>query len=399
MKVSEINKLGKELELYTYVDYIGKGFPIILPNGAKVINIIRNYVEKEEERNGFEIVRTPNVSKAELYIIQDRLEQEKEEMFIIKSNDGEEEAKEENAIVLRPYVEPFHCTVYKTKPRSYKSFPIKYCETSSVYRDEKDIKGISRTRQLTLSDASIFTTPESLEKELIQVLDMQKNFIKRLGLDVKFHVSTWDDSKKDEYIGTIKEWDTTTKAMKNALDNLEIPYEVDKKAKMYGPLISIYYKDEEFASLQIDFEIVHRFDLTYANKENKSDYPIYIHLTCVGSYENLLSILIEKYKGEFPLWIAPLQVSIIPEGEEYEDYLNEIEARLLENRIRAKVDNSDTNVQNKEYKAIDLKIPYIITVGKDELTNKKIKVRTKDYNKLMEIDDLIKEVLSCQAKY
>ena len=391
MQTSEINKLGKELELYTYADYIGKGFPIILPNGAKIINIIRNYVEKEEEKNGYEIVRTPSVSRAEIYKIEDRFNEQKDEMFIIKSSDDEED----NSIVLRPYSMPFHCTVYKTKQRSYKALPIKISETSTVFRDERDIKGINRTRQITLSDASIFLAKENLEKEIIESLKLQINFISKLGLDVKYCISNWDDTKKDEYIGTIQEWNYAVQSMKNALDILKVPYTENKKAKMYGPSIQIFYEDESFSSMQIDFEIVHRFDLTYVNKDNKEEYPIYIHRTSVGSYENLLGILIEKYKGEFPLWIAPTQVVIIPEGDEYEDYAKEIEEILLKYGIRAKVDLSDTNKQNKEYKAIDLKIPYIVTIGKREYNNKKIKVRKKENIKIIQVDELIREVLDC----
>ena len=160
------------------------------------------------------------------------------------------------------------------------------------------------------------------------------------------------------------------------------------------------YEKNEFSTMQVDFEIVHRFDITYVDKDNQEKFPIYVHRTSVGSYENLLSILIEKYKGEFPLWMTPIQVVIIPEGDEFEDYSKEILNNLLENSIRAEIDNSDNNIQNKEYKAIEQKIPYIISIGKEELNSKKLKVRTKEtVNKIMGIDNLIKEVLSCQTKY
>ncbi len=399
MHVTEINKLGKQLELYTYADYIGKGFPIILPKGAKLINLIRNYVESEEAKYGYEVVRTPNVSRAEIYKIEDRLDLGKKEMFIIKSNDEEEEKREENSIVLRPYSAPFHCCVYKTKQRSYKNLPIKLSETSTVYRNERDIKGISKTRQITLSDASIFVIPEQLESEIKESLELQQSFISKLGLDVKYYVATWNDNKKEDYIGQIDEWNSVTTAMKNALNSLNIPFEENKKAKMYGPSIQIFYEEKEFSSMQIDFEIVHRFDLTYVDKDNEEKYPIYVHRTSVGSYENLLGILIEKYQGEFPLWIAPIQVIIITESDEYEPFAKEIEEKMLKEGIRVKVDYSDTNVQNKEYKAVDQKIPYIVMIGKNEFENKKIKVRAKDYvGKIMDSQNLIEEVLNCQAK-
>ncbi len=400
MHITEINKLGKELELYTYADYIGKGFPIILPKGAKLINLIRNFVESEEAKLGYKVVRTPNVSRAEIYKIEDRFKQEKREMFIIEADDEDEEQREDNSIVLRPYSAPFHCAVYKIKQRSYRNLPIKLSETSTVYRNERDIKGISRTRQITLSDASIFVAPEDLEKAIKESLELQQNFISKLGLNVKYFVCTWDNSKKENYIGQVDEWNNTTKAMKNALDSLDISYEENNKAKMYGPSIQIMYEKNEFSTMQVDFEIVHRFDITYVDKDNQEKFPIYVHRTSVGSYENLLSILIEKYKGEFPLWMTPIQVVIIPEGDEFEDYSKEILNNLLENSIRAEIDNSDNNIQNKEYKAIEQKIPYIISIGKEELNSKKLKVRTKEtVNKIMGIDNLIKEVLSCQTKY
>lgn len=399
MNVTQINKLGKELELYTYIDYIGKGFPIILPKGAKLINLIRNYVESEESKYGYAFVRTPSVSRAEIYKIEDRLEHEKREMFIIESDDEEEDKREENSIVLRPYVAPFHCSIYKTKQRSYKSLPVKYSETSTVYRNERDIKGIRRTRQITLSDASIFVVPNQLEEEIVESLKIQQNFISKLGLEVKYIVSNWDDTKKENYIGTIQEWENAVKAMKSALKSLNIPFEQNNKARMQGPSIQIMYEGKDFSSMQIDFEIVHRFDLTYVDKNNEEKFPIYMHRTSVGSYENLLGILIEKYQGEFPLWMAPVQVVIITEGEEYNDYSKEIKDKLLENGIRVEEDKSDTNVQNKEYRAIEQKVPYIITISKKELNSKRIKVRNSENTRIMEIENLIREVLNCQTNY
>ena len=390
MQVADINKLGKELEIYTYADYVGKGFPIILPNGTKIINIIKDYIENEEEKNGYEKVMTPNVSKAEIYIKEDRFESQKDDMFIIKDDD-----EEQNSIVLRPYTYPFHCAIYKTNQRSYKSLPIKLTETSPVFKDERDIKGISKTRQMTVSDASIFLAKEDLEKELIHALELQINILSKIGLRVKFYVRTWDDLKKEEYIGTIEEWEYATKAMKNALEKLNIQYKEKKDSKMYGPSIDILYEDEEFSNIQIDFEIVHRFDLTYANKDNEEAYPIYIHKTTISSYENLLSILIEKYKGEFPIWLAPTQVIIIPEGEEYEDYAKDIENKLLENNIRVKLDLSNNSIQNRKQRAEVLKIPYILTIEKNEYNNKNIKVQTKQKEKTMLLEDLIKEVTTC----
>ena len=295
MKISEINKLGKDLELYTTVDYIGKGFPILLPKGARIVQDIRNYVENLEEQNGYNIVKTPNISLAEIYKIEDRYEIEKDEMFIIKGENEEKSGEDGSTIVLRPYVQPFHCSIYKTKKHSYKEMPIKYFETSTVYRNERDIKGITKTRQITMSNASIFINPENIEEEIKQAISMQKELIEKFNLDVKFHISTWNQNKKEEYIGTIDEWNNVTNAMRIALDKLNIKYEVNNKAKMYGPSISVQYNTKVLSSLQVDFEITHRFDLKFTNKENQEEFPFFIHNTIIESYENLLAIVIEKY--------------------------------------------------------------------------------------------------------
>lgn len=392
MKITEINKLGKELELYTYVDYIGKGFPIILPKGSKIIEIIRNYVETEEEKRGYQMVRTPSVSRAEIYKIEDRLELHKKDMFIIESDDELENQKEENSIVLRPYVPPFHCAVYNTKQRSYKALPIKYSETSTVFRNEKDIKGLNKTRQITMSDASIFASRENLEEQIKDAIELTMKLTKRLGLDVRYEIANWDDTKKEEYIGTINEWDYAVNSMKTALDSIGIKYNMNKNAKMYGPAVQVFYGDKEFSSLQIDFEIVHRFDLKYVNKNNEEEFPIYIRRTAVGSYENLLGILIERYQGDFPLWIAPEQAVVISEDDSYNEYARDITYKLLNVSIRAEIDSTDNNVQNKEYKAVDLKIPYIIKIGKQEFENRTIKVRHQGNISDMTLEELINEI-------
>ncbi len=397
MKTNELNKLGKELELYTHVDYIGKGFPIILPKGSKVIEIIRNYVEAEEEKNGYQILRTPSVSRAEIYMIEDRLENQKDDMYIIETENSIGD-RDENCIVLRPEVSPFHLAVYKTKQRSYKAMPIKYSETATVFKNEKDIKGISKTRQITMSDESIFCLRDDLAKQIKEALELSQKFISKLGLEVTYKIENWNFNKKEEYIGTIDEWNFAVAAMKNALNSLNVEYEETDKAEMYGPSIQIYYEDRDFSSLQIDFEIIHRFSATFINRNNEEEYPIYIRRTAVGSYENLLAILIEKYQGNFPLWIAPVQVVVISEDESYRDFAKEVVNSMLQKGIRAEEDLSDTNVQNKEYKAVDMKIPYIIKIGESEYKRKKIKVRAKDFIKDMSIDELIREVQKCQEQ-
>ena len=367
MENSELNKLGQKLEIYTVVDYIGKGFPIILPNGAKIIRTIRNFVEDEQERNRFYVVRTPSASRAEIYSIEDRLQLIKNNIFAIKSKNENEQEK--NTIVLKPYSQPFHCSIYTTKQHTYKEMPVKYCETSTVFRNERDPNGIVKSRQFTLSDASMFSDTEYFDRDLKNLIIMQQDIIARLGLDVTFEIQNWKYEEKENYIGQIEEWHKIIDIMKYTLEDLKIKYTENKKAKLYGPSISIKYNERELSNIQVDFEIVHRFDLKFINKNNEEEFPIYTHVNAVGSYENIVMILLEKYEGDFPLWIAPTQVEIISEGEEFEDYAREVRKILFENSIRVNIDNASGNFQNKLYRAVDLKVPYIVTIGKKEYQN------------------------------
>ena len=396
MENLELNKLAQKLEIYTTIDYIGKGFPIILPNGAKIIRTIRNYVEDEEERNRFLVVRTPSASRAEIYSIEDRLQLIKNNIFTIKSNNENEQEK--NTIVLKPYSQPFHCSIYATKQHTYKEMPVKYCETSTVFRNERDPNGIVKSRQFTLSDASVFSDKEYFDRDLKNLIIMQKDIFDRLGLDVSYELQNWKYEEKENYIGQIEEWREIIDVMKYTLDDLKIKYTENKKARLYGPSISIKYNERELSNIQVDFEIVHRFDLKFINKNNEEEFPIYTHVNTVGSYENIVMILLEKYEGDFPLWIAPTQVEIIPEGEEFEDYAKSVRRTLFENSIRVNVDNASSNFQNKLYRAVDLKVPYIITIGKKEYQNKNIQVRKGDSINSMNLEDFIKEVKNCLTK-
>lgn len=366
----EYSKLGKELEIYTTIDYIGKGFPIILPKGAKMIKILRDLVEDEEEKRGYMIVRTPSASRAEIYMIEDRWELEKDEIFKIEAED------EENAIVLRPYVRPFHCSMYATKQHSYKELPVKYSETSTVFRDEptSKIRGLTCMRQYSFSDASIFATVEQLEQVLKESVEIEDFFMEKLGLAVEYRISNWNDKAKEEYIGTIKEWDTCVSLMKKILKEKNIEFVENNNAKMYGPSIQVFYNSKLLAKIEIDFEITHRFDLKYTDKDGLEKFPLYIHRQDLGSYESMLAILIEKYQGEFPTWIAPVQCKIIPEYDEYIDYANDMKEKLRERRVRAEVDVSNKTVEEKIEKAKFFKIPYIVLIGKKEYNNNEISV-------------------------
>ena len=426
MKITEINKLGKELELYTSLDYVGKGFPIIMPNGSKIIKTIRNYVEWVEEQNGYKNVRTPSISNSEIYKIADRYNEEKRRYFIVENSNNlfnDNANGVQNDIVLKPDVQPFHCSIYKMTQHSYKELPVKYCETSTVFRNERDIKGIMRTRQITLSDASIFCEFKNIKNEIKSSIMLQKEITQKLGIELNYVISTWDDNSKENYIGQINEWNSCDTAMKDVLDELNVKYKIDENAKMYGPSVKSYYNGNEFSVLQIDFEITHRFDLKYKNNKNEDETPIYIHHTLIGSYENLLNVLIERYEGFFPFVIAPVQVKIISDDEIYNDYSEKILKLLLDNRIRAEIDNSKSNSNEKFDKNLSMRIPYIVKIGKQEMNSETLMVtkvfeyekqgkniesnneiedeksEIKYITKSYKIKEFLGEVTNCQTKF
>lgn len=445
MKKSEISEIAKELKLYEQIDYVGKGFEIFLPRGAKIIEIIQKYIEDYQEMEGFQIVKTPCISNPEIYKIEDRYIGQEENYFAIQSDEKDDENK--NNLVLKPYVEPFHCSIFKRTQHSYKELPIKFLETSTVVRNEKDIKGQTKTKQYTISKASTFTNKENIKKSIKQNLSFLLEFIKKIGLDYNIIIDNWDTEHKEDYIGRVDEWDYTVNSMKSILDDMQISFKETKNAKMYGPSIKIKYNQYLISDIQIDFEITHRFDLNYKNNQDKNEFPYYIDTTIVESYEDLVKILIEKYNGNFPLWIAPTQIVIIPEKEEFEDYAFKVEQNLNNefykyiqeqnqelfkyqqtqdaniynyakiqnqkiNSLRCNVDTFKSSLKLKFDKNVSLKIPYIITIGKKELNSQKIRVykysemlkknkfeNTNLLSKLMTEEELIKEVEECQTKY
>jgi threonyl-tRNA synthetase len=280
-----------------------------------------------------------------------------------------------------------------------------------------------RTRQITLSDASIFCEFKNIKNEIKSSIMLQKEITQKLGIELNYVISTWDDNSKENYIGQINEWNSCYTAMKDVLDELNVKYKIDENAKMYGPSVKTYYNENEFSALQIDFEMTHRFDLKYKNNKNEDETPIYIHHTLIGSYENLLNVLIERYEGFFPFVIAPVQVKIIADDEIYNDYSEKILKLLLENGIRAEIDNSKSNSNEKFDKNLSMRIPYIVKIGKQEMnsetlmvtkvleyekqeknieSNNKIedeKSEIKYITKSYKIKEFLGEVTNCQTKF
>ena len=327
------NKLGRELELFTTVDYIGQGLPILLPRGAKVIQILQRFVEDEEEKRGWQITKTPFMAKSDLYKISGHWDHYKEGMFVLG-----DETKDKEVYALRPMTCPFQYQAYLNKARSYKDLPLRYNETSTLFRNEAsgEMHGLIRVRQFTISEGHLMCMPSQLEEEFKNCLELAIFMLKTLGLyeDASYRFSQWDENNREKYIGTKEQWDEAQSTMKKILDHLNIPYEIGiGEAAFYGPKLDIqiknvFGKEDTLITIQIDQMLASKFQMEYTDSDGIKKNPYIIHRTSIGCYERTLAYLIEKYAGAFPVWLAPEQVRILPITDRANEYGSKILAQL-----------------------------------------------------------------------
>lgn len=379
-KKRDHNKLGRELDLFMTEDSIGQGLPLLKPKGAKVIQILQRFVEDEEERRGYQLTKTPFMAKSDLYKISGHWEHYKEDMFVL----GDEE-KDNEVLGLRPMTCPFQFMIYKSKLRSYRDLPIRYAETSTLFRNESsgEMHGLIRVRQFTISEGHLICTPDQLEDEFKGVLDLINYMMETLGIqdDIWFRFSKWDPAKKDKYIDNPEAWEHSQARMKSILDSIGVDYiEADGEAAFYGPKLDIQFKnvhgkEDTIITVQIDFALPERFDMTYIDKDNEKKRPYVIHRTSIGCYERTLAMLIEKYAGALPTWLAPVQVMIIPISDDQLEYAQKVKAELEQEKIRVKIDASNEKVGYKIRQAQLEKLPYMLVVGSKEVADQAVAVR------------------------
>ncbi len=377
------NKLGRELELFTTVDYIGQGLPILMPKGAKVIQILQRFVEDEEERRGYQLTKTPFMAKNNLYKISGHWDHYREGMFVM----GDENDETGEVFALRPMTCPFQFQVYLARLRSYRELPMRFNETSTLFRNESsgEMHGLIRVRQFTISEGHIACLPEQLEQEFADCVDLANFMLKAVGLheDVSYQFSKWDPQNKAKYIGTPEQWEEVQDRMRQILDHLQIPYvERDGEAAFYGPKLDIqirnvHGKEDTLITVQIDFQLAEKFGMQYVDRDGQRKYPYVIHRTSIGCYERTLALLIEKYAGAFPTWLAPVQVRVLPLTEIHHQYALEIQKRLQEAKIRVEVDWENEKIGHKIRQAQVEKIPYMLVVGDKELENGAVAVRSR----------------------
>jgi threonyl-tRNA synthetase len=388
-KKRDHNKLGRELDLFMTEDSIGQGLPLLKPKGAKVIQLLQRFVEDEEERRGYRLTRTPFMAKSDLYKISGHWEHYKDDMFVL----GDEEQDNE-VLGLRPMTCPFQFMIYKSKLRSYRDLPIRYSETSTLFRNEAsgEMHGLIRVRQFTISEGHLICTPEQLEDEFKGVLDLINFMMETLGIqeDIWYRFSKWDPAKKGKYIDNPEAWEHSQSRMKNILDKIGIDYvEADGEAAFYGPKLDIQFKnvhgkEDTIITVQIDFALPERFDMTYIDKDNEKKRPYVIHRTSIGCYERTLAMLIEKYAGAFPTWLAPVQVVIIPISDDQIEYAQKVKTELEKEKIRIEIDDSNEKVGYKIRQAQIEKVPYMLIVGSKEVTNETVAVRNRSEGDLGE---------------
>ena len=389
-KKRDHNKLGRELQIFTTSDMIGQGLPILLPKGARIIQLLQRFVEDEEQKRGWLLTKTPYMAKSDLYKVSGHWGHYQDGMFVL----GDEE-KDDEVFALRPMTCPFQYQAYLNRARSYRDLPLRYNETSTLFRNEAsgEMHGLIRVRQFTISEGHLMCLPEQLAEEFKGCLELAIYMLKTLGLyeDISYRFSQWDPDNREKYIGTEEQWNEAQDIMKKILDDLNIDYKVGVgEAAFYGPKLDIqiknvFGKEDTLITIQIDQMLAERFNMEYTDRNGEKKNPYIIHRTSIGCYERTLALLIEKYAGAFPVWLAPEQVRILPVSEKFADYANSIKKELFDKGIRVEADFRPEKIGFKIREAQLEKIPYMIIVGEKEELAGTLSVRKRGQGDIGEV--------------
>ena len=382
-KKRDHNKLGREMELFTTVDVIGQGLPLLMPKGVIILKELQRWIEDLEDNEwGYVRTKTPLMAKSDLYKISGHWDHYKEGMFVL----GDEE-KDKEVYALRPMTCPFQYYVYKATQHSYRDLPIRYGETSTLFRNEDsgEMHGLTRVRQFTISEGHLIMRPDQMVEEFKGCMALAKHCLETLGVeeDVTYHLSKWDPDNKEKYIGEPEVWEETQEHIRQILTELNIPFVEDVgEAAFYGPKVDInaknvYGKEDTMITIQWDALLAEQFDMYYIDENGEKKRPGIIHRTAMGCYERTLAWLIEKYAGLFPTWLCPEQVRVLPISEKYGEYAEKVQAQLKKNGIRSSVDNRSEKIGYKIREARLQKIPYMLVVGAKEEEEQVVSVRSR----------------------
>ena len=401
-KKRDHNKIGRELEYFTTVDSIGQGLPIMLPKGARTIQILQRFVEDEEARRGYLLTKTPLMAKSDLYKISGHWDHYRDGMFVL--GDPDDETKE--CFALRPMTCPFQYQVFLNKKRSYRDLPMRLGETSTLFRNEDsgEMHGLIRVRQFTISEGHLILTPDQLEGEFRGCLDLALYMLDALGLreDCSFRFSQWDPKRTDKYEGTPEQWDEAQSVMKQILDNIGLNYSIGiDEAAFYGPKLDIqiknvHGKEDTLITIQIDMLLAKKFGMEYTDSNDKRVTPYIIHRTSLGCYERTLALVLEKYAGALPLWMAPEQVKILPIGVEHVEYAQTVADKMSRAGLRVSVDGRNEKIGYKIREAQLQKVPYMLVIGENEMNDDTVAVRRRGKGDLgtMTHDEFINKALA-----
>ena len=382
-KKRDHNKLGREMELFTTVDVIGQGLPLIMPKGVIMMKELQRWIEDLEDNEwGYVRTKTPLMAKSDLYKISGHWDHYKEGMFVL----GDEE-KDKEVFALRPMTCPFQYYVYKASQHSYRELPIRYGETSTLFRNEDsgEMHGLTRVRQFTISEGHLIVRPDQMVEEFKGCLALAKHCLETLGVeeDVTYHLSKWDPENKEKYIGDSEVWEETEGHIRNVLTELGIPFVEDVgEAAFYGPKVDInaknvYGKEDTMITIQWDALLAEQFDMYFIDEKGEKVRPYIIHRTSIGCYERTLAWLTEKYAGMFPTWLCPEQVRVLPISEKYTDYAEKVQKELKANGIRSSVDGRSEKIGYKIREARLAKVPYMLVVGAKEEEDQVVSVRSR----------------------
>ncbi|WP_324282945.1 threonine--tRNA ligase [Cyanobacterium aponinum UTEX 3221] len=377
-------KLGKELGLFIFSDPVGPGLPLWTPKGTLIRSTLEDFLKQEQIKRGYLQVVSPHIGRVDLFKISGHWQNYKEDMFPMMA-DNAEEAEKEVGFVLKPMNCPFHIQIYKSELRSYRDLPMRLAEFGTVYRYEQsgELGGLTRVRGFTVDDSHLFVTPDQLESEFFSVVDLILSVFKSLQLkNFKARLS-FRDPNSDKYIGGDEVWEKAQNAIRNAVKQLDMEYfEAEGEAAFYGPKLDFIFQDAlerewQLGTVQVDYNLPERFDLEYTAPDGSRQRPIMIHRAPFGSLERLIGILIEEYAGDFPLWLAPVQVRLMPVSDDFSGYAQEVCQKMLSLGIRAEVDNSGERLGKMIRNGEKQKIPVMAVVGASEVENNTLSIRTR----------------------
>jgi len=401
-KKRDHRKLGKELDLFVFSDLVGPGLPLLTPKGATIRQELEKFVVEEETKRGYLRTYTPEIAKVDLYKKSGHWDHYQESMYPPIDIDGED-------YVLRPMTCPHQFMIYNSRPRSYRDLPLRYAELAKMYRKEQsgELTGLIRVMGFTLSDAHIVCRTDQLEDEFKKVLELVQYSMKILDIkDYWYRFSKWDPCDKKKYIHDKEAWKRSQSSMKKILDQMKLKYEESEgEAAFYGPKLDIQTrnvngKEDTAITIQIDFVMPKRFDMTYTDSNGEEQTPMVIHRSSIGCIERTMAYLIEHFAGNFPVWLAPVQVKVLSVGDKHVKFCRELAREFRENNIRVEIDEENETVGKKIRQAILEKVPYILVIGEKEIKSGKLTIRDRESGKTREAEKekFIGEVLSSMKK-